>query len=267
MMIALAACGQSKMPQGDTGDSTTAGSDNVSFSGKNEQESIISSGNEQESITTSGKVTESEKPSANTQGPSSRATTSQTSSKATEQTSPNTTVTELRLGTILYSHGCIEKAWKYPGWETISVDNETGEQKIMNKIDDRAYIDDGKDQKAFFDSDSQAFPSATHDMLYVYTVPCDVTVKIEMIARVYSSSSDGIVTYCYLNDKSNYLIDKRVIVAADEVLDQTTYKKTGSELVKLKKGDILYCGYGANQTTDYDEGNFYVKMTFLSVAK
>ena len=262
MIISFASCGQSKVPQEDTSDSTASSSDPVSSTTGNEQESTTTAAAAATTI-----VMEGEETSATTQETDSGEPPASTIAAISDQTTANTTVTELRVGTILYSHGCIDQPWKYPGWEAISVNKNTGEQKVMNKIGDRAYIADENDQKAFFCSDSESFPSATQDMLYVYTVPCDVTVKIEMIVRVHSSKSDGVVTYCYLNDKSNYLIDTRVVTADDEVLDQTTYKKTGSELVKLKKGDILYCGYGANQTTDYDDGNFYVKMTFLSVKK
>ena len=166
---------------------------------------------------------------------------------------------EITMGTITYSHGCIEKPWKYPYWEAKSKDLATGEVKDLVVFDDRAYIDGDEEMEAFFSSDSQSYPSATHDMLFVYTMPFDATVQIEVITRVHSEQSNGITAYCYVNDTSKYLLEPTVVTWEDDVKDFTYYEQ------KLKKGDVLYCGYGANGDATEDAGNFYVKMTYVDI--
>ncbi len=168
----------------------------------------------------------------------------------------------IMMGTTSYSHGGILKADKYPCWEMIAVDRETGEQSDMVLFDDSVYIDGDEEMIAYFCSNEEspdANTSDTHDLMYVYTVPCDATVNIELISRVLSEKSDGILVSCYRNDKAEYLVEETVVEPNEEMTTLGAYS------VDVKKGDKLYCVYNPNVTADDDEGQFYVKLVYVDV--
>ena len=168
----------------------------------------------------------------------------------------------IMMGTTSYSHGGILKADKYPCWEMIAVDRETGEQSDMVLFDDRVYVDGDDEMVAYFSSNEEspdANTSPTHDLMYVDTVPCDATINLELISRVLSEESDGIVVSCYRNDTSDYLVEETVVAPSKEMTTSGAYS------VEVKKGDKLYCVYNPNGTADNDEGQFYVKLVYVDV--
>ena len=168
----------------------------------------------------------------------------------------------IMMGTTSYSHGGIIKPDKYPCWKMIAVNRETGEQSDMVLFDDCVYIDGDKEMTAFFSSDEEspdANTSDTHDLMYVYTVPCDATINIELICRVLSEESDGVAISCYRNDTTDYLIEKTIVEPSEEMSSPGAYS------VEVKKGDKLYCVYNPNVTAENDEGQFYVKLVYVVV--
>ncbi len=168
----------------------------------------------------------------------------------------------IMMGTTSYSHGGILKADKYPCWEMIAVNRETGEQSDMVLFDDRMYIEGDDEMIAYLSSDEEspdANTSATHDLMYVYTVPCDATINLELISRVLSEESDGIVVSCYRNDTSDYLVKEEIVTPSEDMTVSSAYS------VEVKKGDKLYCVYNPNGTADNDEGQFYVKLMYVDV--
>lgn len=169
----------------------------------------------------------------------------------------------IMMGTISYSHGVILKPEKYPCWDTVAKDLATGEITDMVQFDDRMYVDGDDEMVAFFEGGeaARACTSSDHDLIYVYTVPVNATVNIEITSRVFSEESNGIKVYAYMNDPSNCLVEE-ALVEPSEDMDQQFIN-----MLEVKKGDKLYFGYNANGSNEQDEGNFYVKLIYMDVAE
>ncbi len=169
----------------------------------------------------------------------------------------------IMMGTVSYSHGVILKPEKYPCWDTIAKDHETGELTAMVQFDDRMYVDGDDDMVAFLGGGEAAktCTSADHDLMYVYNVPVDAIVNIEITSRVFSEESDGIKVYAYMNDPANYLVEETVVEPSEDMDQQFI------NMLEVKKGDKLYFGYNPNGSNTHDEGNFYVKLIYVDVAE
>ena len=169
----------------------------------------------------------------------------------------------IMMGTVSYSHGVITKPEKYPCWDTVAKDHKTGELTEMVQFDDRVYVDGDEEMVAFFAGEEAArtCTSADHDLMYIYHVPVDATVNIEITSRVFSEESDGIIVYAYMNDPSDCLVEE-TLVEPSEDMDQQFIN-----MLEVKKGDKLYFGYGPNESNAHDEGNFYIKLIYMDVAE
>lgn len=192
---------------------------------------------------------------------SQAASSGQSSLQSVSSAADDDVFTEIESGTITYSHGCIEKPKKYPYWEAVSLNNETGEQKPLVAFDGALYLEGDTERETFLASDSQACPSEKYDLLYIYTMPYDAMVNIELTSKVQSELSNGIKVYCYLNDPSQPLVKEAVVTSQEGTMIHGAYA------AELKKGDKVYCGYNANGSADNDGGNFYVKLTYITVDK
>lgn len=167
----------------------------------------------------------------------------------------------IMMGTVSYSHGVILQPEKYPCWDTVAMNRDTGEIKGMVRFDDRVYIDGDSEMIAYLGGGeaARACTSADYDLMYIYTVPVDATVNIEITSRVFSEKSDGFKVYAYMNDPSNYLV-KETLVKPKDMNQQFI------NMLEVKKGDKLYFGYNPNESSNEDEGNFYIKLIYIDVA-
>ncbi len=160
---------------------------------------------------------------------------------------------------ITQSHGSISDATTYAGWEYKSVELATGTESdlvIVNNQTALRYVNG--DTKAYVRSSAMAQSGAKHDLMYVYTMPVTAKVNITLNASVKDADSDGVYVYCYVNDKSNTLIN--------ELITTTSKSQRTANGIVLEKGSKVYFRLNKNGTTTSDLGYFYGSITYLNEA-
>ena len=157
------------------------------------------------------------------------------------------------------SHGSISDSTTYAGWEYKSVELATGTEEnlvIVNNQTSLRYVNG--DTKAYVRSSGMAQSGTNHDLMYVYTMPVTAKVNIAMNVNVKDETSDGVYVYCYVNDKSNTIINELIT-------DTTKVARTANGII-LEKGSKIYFRLNKNGTTTNDLGYFYGTITFLNEA-
>lgn len=157
------------------------------------------------------------------------------------------------------SHGSISAPGTYQWWECKSVELATGAEEelvIVNNQENWRYVKE--DVRAYVGSNATAQSGKDHDLLYVYTMPVTAKVNLAMNVTVTDETSDGVYAYCYVNDKSNTIIN--------ELITDTTRNARTANGVILEKGSKIYFRLNKNGTTTNDKGYFYGTITFLNEA-
>ena len=160
-------------------------------------------------------------------------------------------------------------------FETIALNLSTGKETSLyySAFTGRTQLDymyiTGEDKvtpKPYLRENGQAWTSAEHDLMYVYTMPCDAVVNLEMVGRVNTVGSgntgDGIVMYCYRNDTTNCIVNRTPVEY--NTTSPGTITQIKKNTITLKKGDKLYFRLNKNETNTDDNSNFYAKITFVN---
>ena len=157
-----------------------------------------------------------------------------------------------------YSHGSISNPKVYPFWETVSISSD-GTEKAMITGSQANTMYAADDNTAYLKASGMAMTSEDHDLAYVFTMPCKAKLDIALNASV-TSGSDGVVTYCYVNDTSNCIINHTVVT------NTTNKTVAAAKGITLNEGDRIYFRLNKNGNTLADAGYFYAKLVFVNEA-